>query len=234
MKRLNASLVNQYLEEDSILKFLDTSSLPIHEMLTCQKWLRNTPPKRYIYNDMYGELIGGKRQKVLDIGGGLTAFTPYFANQHDYTLIDLMAHDPKEVSEPVIKSASNLNVFTHDWYNFEIKEDYDVVIANDLLPNVDQRLVLFLEKFLPHTREIRLSLTFYNDDRFYLTRRIDADEVLCVKPWDGLQLLSVLLKYEARIINKDITLLDIEAKSLFPNGRQVILVNLNGDKASLS
>lgn len=233
MKRLNTSLLDKYLAEDRILKFLDHTSLPQYEALTCQQWLRNTPPKRYIYEDMYGDLIRGECRKVLDIGGGLTAFTSHFCQQHDYTLIELMAHDAKDVSEFVLDSISNLNLFMGDWYDFEVEKDYDFVIANDLLPNVDQRLELFLDKFLPHTREIRLSLTFYNDNRFYLTKRIDADELLCVKPWDGQQLLSTLLKYEARIINKDMTLLDIETKSLFPNGRQVILVNFKGDKVSL-
>ena len=55
-----------------------------------------------------------------------------------------------------------------DWLSFNATGQFDVIIANDVFPNVDQRLVLFIEKFLPATQEIRLSLTYYNELRFYM------------------------------------------------------------------
>jgi hypothetical protein len=113
-----------------------------------------------------------------------------------------------------------------DWYQFNAKGHYDVVIANDLFPNVDQRLELFIERFLPLSSEIRLSLTYYHYPRFYAVKRLDADEILCLLAWDGEQVRHTLGKYVDYIEAPDLGVLLKDCPSLFANGRQVCMVSL--------
>ena len=107
--------------------------------------------------------------------------------------------------------------------------NFDVVVANDLLPNVDQRLSLFLERYLPVTRRLRLSLTYYPQPRFYRTRRIESDELLCMLAWDGNLTARALEPHLGRIDDGDLALLTRPATSLYANGRLVCLVDLRGD-----
>ena len=72
-----------------------------------------------------------------------------------------------------------MNLFQTDWFNFDPKDiRYDTVVSNDLFPNVDQRLDEFIEKYIAHAREIRLSLTYYNVRKTYQVKRVDGDEVV--------------------------------------------------------
>src|SRR5262249_9598958 len=106
---------------------------------------------------------------------------------------------------------------------------WDLVIANDLFPNVDQRLTLFLERFLPKACEVRLSLTYYNSSRFYRVKRIDADEALCMLAWDGNQVAQALLPYQSRITAPRFNQLSKTLSKLYANDRQVCSVSLKGD-----
>ena len=68
---ITSALVDGYLTRDAILQALDAARIPTDEQLTCQRWLRESPAKRLIFESLYGDLLHGPRQKVLDIGGGL-------------------------------------------------------------------------------------------------------------------------------------------------------------------
>ena len=96
----------------------------------------------------------------------------------------------------------------------------DIIVANDLFPNVDQRLALFLEKYLPHCREMRLSLTYFDGPKWYQAKRLDGDEVLTVSAWTWAQIAHVLTGYP--VIRKE------QFKGIFANGRSVMLVWLKG------
>ena len=104
-----------------------------------------------------------------------------------------------------------------------------MIIANDIFPNVDQRLGMYIEKYLPYCREMRISLTFYNTSRFYSVKRIDADEIFFMLAWSGSQTLSVIEKYKNRIDHYDPDLFYTDQESLFPNKRQIIMLTLKGD-----
>ena len=116
---------------------------------------------------------------------------------------------------------------TCDWLDLE-DTDYDLVIANDLFPNVDQRLEMFLDKFLPRSKKVSLSLTVYEDPRFYLTQRSGLDEYLTFLAWNSDLLLQVLKKYRERVIEPNFGIFDKNEVSLYSNNRQVCLVNLRG------
>lgn len=101
-----------------------------------------------------------------------------------------------------------------------------MVIANDLFPNVDQRLALFIDKLLPYCKEMRLLLTYYNSPRFYKVKRVDGNEIFYIQAWEGFQTKRFLEKYAERITNPDLDGLLENRPSIFPNGRLVCYVVL--------
>jgi hypothetical protein len=92
-------------------------------------------------------------------------------------------------------------------------------VANDLFPNVDQRLDLFLKMYLPVCSVMLLSLT--TSDCWYETKRVNADEHLFQQSWNDTFLCSTLKKYGFAL---DTT----HGKSIFPNGRKVWAVSIPG------
>lgn len=229
MELVTDAILRRYLADDRIAALMDSHSERGDEALICQKWLRDSAPKRLIFERLYGDLLHETtRRRVLDVGGGLTCFTRLLAERHDYTLVDMMAHDGAQAAERVGAAASRLSLHVADWHAFAPEASYDVVVANDLFPNVDQRLALFLDKFLPVAREIRLSLTWYPQPRFYMTKRVDGDELFTMLAWDGTATARVLEKYADRIDAPGPEVLAAENASVYPNGRQVCLTRIAG------
>jgi len=229
MEIVTKQFIDEYLVDDRITQLMDDYAREGDEDLTCQKWLRDSAPKRAVFKKIYGALLlESEGHRVLDIGGGLTSFTHALAARHDYILIDLMAHDDELMVDQAAAKTNKAFIHAVDWYDFAPKGTYDVVIANDLFPNVDQRLELFLEKFLPVSKEIRLSLTYYPDPRFYMTRRIVGEEFLCMLAWTGELTALVLKKYQQHLQAPDMSVLTSENASVYPNRRQVCILSLKG------
>lgn len=230
MEIVTEKVIEQYLRDDRIAAQMAECSDPDDETLTCQTWLQSSPAKRMIFDRLYSSLLNGPPgQRILDVGGGLTCFTRVIAARHHYELIDLMAHEEDNSAERFEAACGRRFIYADDWFNFEPTAAYDVVIANDLFPNVDQRLELFIEKFLPWAKEIRLSLTYYPAPRFYVTRRVVGEEILCMLAWDGEATARVMNKYLPRLKNADLDLFCANNTSVYPNGRQVCLAALRGD-----
>jgi hypothetical protein len=229
MQRISREALEHYCRDDRIARLLAAESRPGDEDLTSQRWLRQTPAKRLIFDMLYGDLLDGAGRHVLDVGGGLSALTRRLAARHRYELVELLAHDPLDADLHGFAAAVT---FHHcDWWEHDFVAPFDVIVANDLFPNADQRLSLFLERALPAAKEVRLSLTYYNEPRFYLTRRIDADEILCLLAWDGRQTAATLAPYAKRITAPDWHDFDCADGSVFDNGRQVVMLSLLGDLA---
>lgn len=208
---------------------LDEVSTSDDEAQTCQVWLRGSSPKRAIFAELYAPLLDsdGPSLRVLDIGGGLTGFTRVFAERHDYHLVDLLVHDERDHADRLQAAVGRDFVTIEDWFTASealVTQDWDLVIANDLFPNVDQRLTMFLDRFLPCAKAIATSLTFYPDPRFYVTKRIDADEMLTLMAWDHWQLGSVMGRYSDYIQGYDPRAFETLPASSYANGRQVCLV----------
>lgn len=229
MGRVDAAWLSEYLKDDVVDVKLSACTMSGDETLGCQRWLRDSAPKRAIFWKLYGDLIDRSGLRVLDVGGGMTSFTRLLSERHDYTLVELNAHDNQDGVSGFVHSAPKLQLQALDWWQMGQNGRFDVVIANDLFPNVDQRLELFLERYIPVSKHIRLSLTYYDNPRFYMTRRVDADEFLCMLAWNGVQLRSVLEKYVDRIQCPDFSIFDENADSVFQNGRQVCVVTMTGD-----
>lgn len=230
MEPVSRAAVDSYIRNDTVLSMLENATRGEEDLLTCQRWLRDVPAKRFIFSKLYGDLIQGPRRRVLDVGGGLSSFTRLLAERNDYTLVDIMAHDDQLRVRATLDSVPSANVLLQDWYDATLEGHYDVIVANDLFPNVDQRLDLFLQKALTRGDEIRLALTYYATPRFYRTKRVDADEHLCMLAWDGPATRRCLERYAKHILAPDFALLTTPFESPYPNQRQVCLVTLRGDE----
>jgi len=197
------------------------------------RWLQDTPAKRLLFWRLYGDVLRGEAagRTLHDVGGGVTGLTPALAAGCRYRLVELMAHDDAERLEPLAAAAGGEFWDLRDWAAGPLDEELDLVVANDLFPNVDQRLGPFLEHVLPRCREVRLSLTFYPTPRFYKVRRVDGDEVFHVMAWDGPALARALAPWAARLPAGALEALATGyPESLYPNGRQVAALTLPGDR----
>jgi trans-aconitate methyltransferase len=233
MRLISQSDVDDYLVEDSLSVLLNSLSGPEDRELTCQRWLQESAPKRCVFEALYGDLLlERKGLRVLDVGGGLTAFTTELANRHDYSLVDLFAHDDEMAISRLGSKAGSAKIFAEDWHDFCFDQSYDVVVANDLFPNVDQRLELFLARFVPLAGELRLALTYYDTPRFYAARRISGEEIFFMLAWNAEQTRRVLEPYAQQIRDARLDMLGSENVSVYPNGRQVCLLTISGGRES--
>jgi len=174
-----------------------------------------------LFNHIYGDLFECSWKKILDIGGGFSSLIADLSRQHKYTLVDILAHDAFDEERHGF-----VNLIQDDWFNI-VPEYHDIIISNNLFPYVDQRLELFLDKFLPFCLEMRLSLTYYNFPKWYKTKRTDADEIMHLLQWNGRQVCDVLgpIVLDMEILEP---LLNDNPQSLFENGRQICAITLKG------
>jgi SAM-dependent methyltransferase len=209
---------------DPVLELLEAHARDDDASATSHRWLVESPAKRMLYWRLYGDLLTERRGlSVLDVGGGYSSLTRLLAERHDYTVLELFAHEDADRMAALDVELGGFWL-RGDWYRAAIEREFDMIVANDLFPNVDQRLVPFLDRYLARCRELRLSLTYFNAPRFYETRRVDADEILFVVPWDGEQLARSLEPYAGRAMPD----LGAPAESLFANERHVAVAVLPG------
>lgn len=233
----NEEMLVSFERNDCILPLLKESPKEASRFVTHQ-WLESSLPKRLIFCHVYQDILRGhlRDRSILDIGGGYSAVTDSLVQQCRYSLVDLMAHDGLPAVHAREK-ALGLNFWAaEDWYTYTPPGPVDLVIANDLFPNVDQRLEAFLDKYLPLCGELRVTLTFYDQFRYYKVKRVDADEVFHVVPWDRFQTQRVLTKYQDRLLDsfKEVPnslrrfATGERFQSLFPNQRLVAYCRLKG------
>ena len=218
----NDKIKNYLNKDDWVKKYLDNV---VNNNFICDNWLIESLPKRYIFNLIYKDLLQhDSNMRVYDVGGGLTSFTNKLLNQNDYTLVDILAHGGE------IKDLKNnkSNLIKDDWFDVDFKPS-EVVIANDLFPNVDQRINFFVEKLIPTTKCIRLTLTWYSAINFYKTNRIEGDEILYMNSWLTEDIKMFLSKFSSRIINYKSSILDSIPNSVFLNNRNVCYIQIKGD-----
>ncbi|MDY2699391.1 MAG: class I SAM-dependent methyltransferase [Lachnospiraceae bacterium] len=220
--------LEKYLENDWILDLMKAESNSFQEVRT-NKWLEEIDAKRMIYADVYGDILRGEQTgKVLDVGGGINVLTKKLADNCQYTLLDFLAHGGNECLE----AESTIHWINEDWYEttFAHKE-YDIIIANDIFPDVDQRMQIFIEKALEACKELRLVITYYNNPQFYLTKRTDDSELMTFLSWDGEITALKLEKYlEQGAFTRELERMKTEKESIYRNGRQVAYVKINGKK----
>ncbi|MGI5105992.1 hypothetical protein H0R94_02975 [Treponema socranskii] len=234
MKIYSKNDLSEYMKNDWILDLLNKLEIEQEKDIRTNIWLKEMDNKRMIFSDVYGDFINNSNKKirVLDVGGGYTSVTKELAKNIDYYLCDYMAHG----SHAFLFSASKDYGFTwlnEDWFNLKLDREFDVVIANDIFPDVDQRLELFIQKVLPKCKELRLVLTWYNNPKFYVTQRIDDTEKLTFLSYNGDICSLILRKYKNLIINYDENLMNLmksTTDSIFRNGRQIGYIIIKSNK----
>ena len=232
-------MLQEYLENDWILKLLLDEEKVEDKGVRTHQWLKDMENKRLVFSHVYGDLLCNKKQEddtkkvVLDVGGGYSAITRRLIANHEYHLLDFIAHGGQDTIHYVEQEYQKRFWINGDWMDYDIASSpCDIIIANDIFPDVDQRLELFIEKYLPYCKEMRLVLTFYNEPKYYRTKRVDDAEVLTFLSWDG-EITSIKLKkYIDRLVDTDRDDLDIlkDIKdSIYWNGRQVAYVTFRGE-----
>lgn len=226
MKTYTEADLRKYMKNDWIYKLLNDNSK--NDDTRYDEWLYQIEAKRMIYADVYGDLLktNTKKRKVLDIGGGVSSLTPLLADNCEYTLVDFLAHGGEEKVNKCSMMWENM-----DWYDMEINDAYDIVIANDIFPDVDQRLELFVDKFLPYCKELRLVMTYYNNAKFYLTKRCDDPELMTFLSWDGEITALKMMKYLSCALDttkEELESMKYEKSSIYRNGRHVSYIILKG------
>ena len=231
MKTYMKADLDRYLENDWIMDMIRANVSEEEKQIRTNQWLMDMDNKRLIYADVYGDFLKEKAEKkILDVGGGYNSLTKVIAANSQYTLLDFMAHGGGETLQEVSNSY-HFRWLQQDWYNVERMEDYDIVIANDIFPDVDQRIELFIEKMLPHCHELRMVVTYYNTPCFYTTKRTDDSEIMTFLSWDGEILGMKLQKYinRSNMVKADIEFMKNNKSSIYYNGRQVAYVVIRGD-----
>jgi hypothetical protein len=218
-KNLNTYSVNDYILPLVIPNSYDKV---FSENFICNQWLISSKIKRMLFHEIYGDLLvpGNKRLKILDIGGGVNLIQKVIAKNHDYTVIDILSHDSK--CEDFYKM-HKINLLNSDW-SVCIKNlgKFDLVISNDLFPNVDQRLDEFLKSIFDIGNKFRILITFYSN-KFYFVKRIDADEVMCLKSWNLQNVKDSLINSPFRVPKEILDQLNNASSTLFSNKRKVAL-----------
>ena len=231
MKTYTETDLKEYLENDWIMELIRQNSNEQETQIRTNQWLMNMDNKRLIYADVYGDILQEKTQwRILEVGGGYNSLTKVLASHAQYTLLDFMAHGGGDYVSKIAEQY-HINWLGQDWYELENMDDYDVVIANDIFPDVDQRMELFIDKVLPHCHELRLVVTYYNAPCFYTTKRTDDSEIMTFLSWDGEITAMKLKKYVARsnASEYDLDAMRTNHGSIYRNGRQVSYIVIKGD-----
>lgn len=213
--------VRSYLRGDWVREQLREFTDPKSPRFSGDAWLLESPAKRYIYNALYGGFFATQGKKILDVGGGMTALMKAVSARHSYTLVDIMTHEEPGLVSRFVKR-HKIRWIKKSWHEVRLNKVYDCIIANDLFPNVDQRLDEFFTRYFPLCREMRLSITTYTEGKFYKVKRMDADEILFVKPWTPDDFVSWLSRVSHHHFSlKRLFPADME---VFPNGRLIVLL----------
>jgi hypothetical protein len=220
------------MEHDSLMDVLKEKAQGDDEKFTLHKELRESQAKRMLYFYMYGGFsISHRKSSILDIGGGYCSYTRELLETSDYKLLDSMPHDDHTMFRNTVELIGKDFWIDNDWGEYIPDAEYDLIIVNALFPNIDQRLGGFLRKYLPHCRELRMCLSFYNTPNWYEVKKLDGDEILTMLAWNGGQVRETLQRYHHSFVFVPHWELFDSTESIFPDGRQVCIVKLLGELA---
>lgn len=148
---------------------------------TANRWLADMQWKRALAAALVGDLLDGPRRTVVEIGGGLSGLTLALARTHDYRLLEKATHEREEDYRRVEEEIGTRFLEAGDWADVEARPA-DVLVANDIFPNVDQRLYEVVERYEPLVPELRFSLTYYENEVFEVERLVSGERLM-MKPW---------------------------------------------------
>ena len=225
--------LDSYKKNDILFKELNEFKITypqyFSEKFTCNKWLLESIEKRMIFNMLYSDFLQYKEEKlsILDVGGGINIFQKIISQNHNYAVLDIVNHEKKKEAENFAKNF-NFNLIISDWFDHlsENKENYDILIANDIFPNVDQRLLEFINLALKITQELRICLTYHQFLKIYKVIRKDCSEELTVKALNGRNVADILRISDLEVDENTLYSIEKNTESIFQNKRTVALLKI--------
>lgn len=228
MKPYSQKDLDKYLDNDWVLEEIKKNSQD--DIFISQKWMKEIPAKRMIYADVYEELLKTNGKKILDVGGGFCGLSRKLIENHNYTLIDIMTAGSGEKLRSVEKETGKNFWQNKDWDEFEPEGNYDLIIANDIFPNVDQRLGKFLRKYKGRARKMILTLTCYDQKSrladwtekvmtlvYNRVKRTNGDKIIFVRAPSTEETNKILVEN----LGEKALMLEKGGGSIFKNGRTV-------------
>lgn len=193
-----------------------------HRNLAINRWVIDAPIRHEINCWVMNQVEQIMPKRILEIGGGVSYFNYFLNKRYEYVNVDFLAHRSEE--EVRFSSNHEISIVESDWRDFDFS-GFDLCIALDIFPNVDQGISAFLRKSAD-IQTLLMSFTVFEIDRFYRAKRLDGDEILTMVPWNLQQLQR---EVSSEISNLDI-LTDIgHVDSAFSNNRNVFLVSLHNE-----
>jgi len=217
LKRFSEPDLQSYLEDDWVLSKLQELREPLY---LSDNWLKNIPAKRMMFSSLYKDLFQQTADlKCLDIGTGQTSLLPKVN-----TDVKLIFLDPLP---PALPMTDNYHVGNWESSHLLEKEfDWELITCNDVFPNVDNRIVRFLERALPRTQKLLMTLTAHSPEKEYLSLTKSDGEVLSWQPWDSEILLYKLGSFFGIDFWKNPELYDSNP-TLFNDKRSVYLLKVS-------
>jgi len=165
IKSYNRETLNLYSKNDWVNKNIHEKKE--YDIFSSQKWLKEIPEHRFMCSDIYQKFLTEKYYKILDIGGGFNYITEKLIQNNSYTLVDLMNRDNTVTHKQYINNLERIHYkFFYkmdfmEYYSHSLK--YDVVIAHNIFPHVDPRIIDFINNYKNITKKIILTIWTYNN-----------------------------------------------------------------------
>ncbi len=186
LRRFDDTDLEIYLKEDWILNKLEVLPKPL---LLSDEWLFNIPAKRMMFDSLYKDLITkGRNYRCLDIGTGQTNLLPILNREIQLTCLDTFPPEILEVD----------NFHPGSWEETQLLKrgyNWDLITCNDVFPNVDNRIIQFLELALPRTKRLIMTLTAHSTEKEFQRLSKNDGEILSWQAWDSEILLFKLSSF---------------------------------------
>lgn len=222
IKNLQINKSEQKKQEKIFLQELNLSGTNF----LSDRWMKENPNKLSIYLNMYQDLFNSNNE-IFDIGGGISILSKLLSMGNNYTLIDPLVNEPRSEILLNFLIANRIRHIENDWYEIlekQVKKE-SVVVANDFFPNIDQRIVAFLELAERKKFYFRITLTWYSFLKYYKVQRTDADEQMILAQFQEFDIEKILAKYIEK--SRIDYVLNNATDSFFENQRKIcILENL--------
>jgi hypothetical protein len=225
-----ASLAD-YMADDWVLREMDSlPASPGYESFMVQGWMRSMPEKRCTFSKVYSDVLKEREGlRILDVGAGISVFTPEFIAKHAFQMVDPLCPQDRAAIEDLSPKLPREVFFQKDWVDFPDDRKFDLIVANDLFPNADQRLREFVEWSLPRCKALRLVLTYFVTPRSYTCMRVDYEEYITVSAWRPEWVRWTLADFAERIEGFAPEKIPEASSEIFKNGRSVVFVEIRGD-----
>ena len=222
-----------YKNNDIVFKELNELKISnpqyFSEKFTCNKWLLDSIEKRMMFNIIYSDIFKNKEKnlRILDVGGGINIFQKIISQNNNYSVLDIINHEDKKEAENFAKNF-NFNLIVNDWFDHlsKNKDNYDILISNYIFPNVDQRLLEFINLALKITKELRICLTYHQFLKIYKVVRKDCSEELTVKALNGRNVADILRISDLQVDENTLCSIENHTESIFQNKRTIALLKI--------